>query len=154
MFRGDGRCLFRALVRGKQLQTSPNSHSPADETAMSDALRKEVVAELRKRRSEIEWAIEGDFETYCRSMELPGTWGGEPELLMASRCMNTDIDVFVIRQPAVKGRGPDVVRVQQYQGHHDGDGDTSSSTNVSGGRPVEILLDHGHYSTLQRRSRL
>ncbi|PWA75233.1 Ovarian tumor, otubain [Artemisia annua] len=54
---------------------------------LADELRAQVVDELLKRRKEIEWFIEGDFDVYVKRIEKPYVWGGEPELLMASHIL-------------------------------------------------------------------
>ncbi|GJZ70609.1 putative reverse transcriptase domain-containing protein [Tanacetum coccineum] len=46
-----------------------------------------VVDELLKRRKEIEWFIDGDFDVYVKRIEKPYVWGGGPELLMASNIL-------------------------------------------------------------------
>ena len=82
---GDGNCLFRAVARGEN-GTEPLR--PKEEDARSKELRAKAVAELVRQRKEIEWAIEGNFDSYVRRMSRNGEWGGEPELLMLSKAGN------------------------------------------------------------------
>ena len=83
---GDGNCLFRSVATSEQLSNSKSSPlTRAEEDARSKELRGQAVAELIRERKEIEWAIEGNFESYVRRMARNGEWGGEPELLMLSK---------------------------------------------------------------------
>jgi OTU domain-containing protein 6 len=63
--------------------------SPAEnlEKELADELRTKVADEFVKRRSDTEWFLEGDFDTYVRHMRKPHVWGGEPELLMSSHVL-------------------------------------------------------------------
>lgn len=70
---------------------------PESEGSAAHNLRLAVVAELRKRREEIEPFLPGiasDFEEYCRTMSHPMAWGGEPEMLMASHVLQRPITVY------------------------------------------------------------
>jgi len=99
---GDGRCLFRAVARGIAFGKGMAEVGEVDERFAADQLRVMCVGELRKRRTEIEWALEADFETYVERMAQPGTWGGEPELLMLSHALGRPIRVFI---PKAAGGG-------------------------------------------------
>lgn len=85
---GDGNCLFRSVAVGERAAQPGQSQPPlsrAEEDARSKELRAKAVAELIRERKEIEWAIEGNFDSYVRRMSRSGEWGGEPELLMLSK---------------------------------------------------------------------
>lgn len=84
---GDGNCLFRSVAVGERA-AQPGQSQPlnrVEEDARSKELRAKAVAELIRERKEIEWAIEGNFDSYVRRMSRSGEWGGEPELLMLSK---------------------------------------------------------------------
>ena len=53
------------------------------------------INELMKRREELEWIVEGDFEEYCANMRYPGAWGGEPEILVATHVLRRPIEVHM-----------------------------------------------------------
>lgn len=129
--RGDGRCLFRALARGRWAargQSSPSERAERDE---ADKLRSRAVAELKKHRQLLArfFVIEGDFGHYTRKMSNPHAYGGEPELLMLAKLLHLPIAVYiqndgVYRQIQVYGK--------QYQGN-----------------PLRILYSDGvHYDAL------
>ena len=85
---GDGSCLFRAIVQGAQLADAGEALSPDDEEKGARSLRQQVVQALRDHRDDIEPFLPGiapDFERYCEQMLRESTWGGEPELAMASQ---------------------------------------------------------------------
>lgn len=99
---GDGRCLFRSIAAARAVgvgSASPSGrgrrHSEAEETEAADRLREAAVDELIKRRSEVEWFVEGDFDRYCETMRQPRTWGGEPEILMLTHVLRAPIEVFM-----------------------------------------------------------
>mmetsp|Transcript_41465 Transcript_41465/g.120068 ORF Transcript_41465/g.120068 Transcript_41465/m.120068 type:complete len:228 (-) Transcript_41465:66-749(-) len=105
----DGRCLFRAIAAGVALSSGGNADSAgsADSTAgrrlvaaasnveSADKLRAAVVAELLRRREEVEWFLEEPFDKYVAKMSMPSTWGGEPELLMASHLLGHKLWVWM-----------------------------------------------------------
>ena len=96
---GDGRCLFRSVAIGVALRENDGGDGRDDdlgtETARADALRNAAVDELARRRTEVEWFIEGEFDAYCADMRRPNAWGGEPEILMLTHVVKTPIEVFV-----------------------------------------------------------
>lgn len=95
---GDGSCMFRACVQGHhQLQHGGQQLPAAAEYSKALALRQAVVEELRKNREDMEPFLPGiadDFDDYLAKMAQPGVWGGEPELLMASRVLQRPIAVY------------------------------------------------------------
>jgi len=92
---GDGRCLFRSVAIALALHRGEPRLSPTEETAEADRLRSAAVDDIRKRRDEVEWYIEGDFEAYCAHMRRPNAWGGEPEILSLARVLKITIEVFM-----------------------------------------------------------
>ncbi|PNG99728.1 hypothetical protein TSOC_014489, partial [Tetrabaena socialis] len=75
---GDGACMFRAIVQGAQMASRGKLAPLETEATAAHNLRLAVVAELRKRREEIEPYLPGiaaDFDEYCRMMSHPMAWG-------------------------------------------------------------------------------
>ena len=87
---GDGRCLFRSVAVAMALRDGGARPTPAEETREADRLREAAVDDLERRREEVEWFIEGDFEAYCTSMRRTRAWGGEPEILSLARVLGRD----------------------------------------------------------------
>jgi hypothetical protein len=50
--------------------------SEAAELLEADRLRGAAVDELVRRRAEVEWFVEGDFDRYCDAMRQPRAWWG------------------------------------------------------------------------------
>ena len=102
--QGDGRCLFRSLVVSKSITDSDDGVrilTPQREIFEADNLREKTIEELMRRREELEWIIEGDFDEYCKQMRYFNAWGGEPEILVASHVLKRPIDVNLA--PSRKG---------------------------------------------------
>ncbi|KAL9251442.1 OVARIAN TUMOR DOMAIN-containing deubiquitinating enzyme 4-like protein [Drosera capensis] len=91
----DGRCLFRAIVHGACLQSGEAAPDENRQRELADELRAKVVEELLKRRDEIQWFVEEDFDTYIKRIQQPYVWGGEPELVMAAHVLKTPISVYM-----------------------------------------------------------
>ncbi|KAI3809245.1 hypothetical protein L1987_25215 [Smallanthus sonchifolius] len=98
----DGRCLFRAIAHMVCLRNGEGAPDENQQKELADELRAQVVDELLKRRKEIEWFIEEDFDVYVKRIEKPYVWGGEPELLMASHVLKTAISVFMLERSTQK----------------------------------------------------
>lgn len=77
--------MFRSVALSEMMSIGKSQPPKTVEDARSKELRAKAVAELIKQRKEIEWAIEGDFNSYVRRMSRNGQWGGEPELFMLSK---------------------------------------------------------------------
>ncbi|KAH9328255.1 hypothetical protein KI387_000363, partial [Taxus chinensis] len=92
---GDGRCLFRAVAHGSCLRRGEAAPDESSQKKLADDLRARVADELVKRREELEWCIEGDFDTYVEQIKKPHVWGGEPELIMASHVLQMPITVYM-----------------------------------------------------------
>nr|XP_043631237.1 deubiquitinase OTUD6B-like [Erigeron canadensis] len=134
----DGRCLFRAIAHLVCLRNGEEAPDETRQMELADQLRAQVVDELFKRQKEIEWFIEGDFETYCKRMEKPFVWGGEPELLMASHVLKTTISVFMLERSSNK-----LFNIATYGKEYQQDK----------GSPIKVLFHgYGHYDILEEIS--
>ncbi|KAL4422289.1 hypothetical protein ABPG75_008486 [Micractinium tetrahymenae] len=67
------------------------------ETAQADELRHAVCDELLKRRNELYFFIDEDYDAYVTRMRQPRCWGGEPELAVATHVLQRPIAVFTKR---------------------------------------------------------
>lgn len=92
---GDGRCLFRSVAAATAIRADGARLPPDVETAEADRLRTLAVDQLSRRRAEVEWFIEGDFDAYCDAMRRPSAWGGEPEILMLTHVLASPVEVFM-----------------------------------------------------------
>lgn len=129
--RGDGRCLFRALARGRAVARGNSIPGERAEREEADLLRERAVAELIRYRELLArfFVIEGDFGQYTRKMSHPRTYGGEPELLMLAKLLHVPIAVYLMKN----GRYRQIqVYGKQYRGE-----------------PLRILYSDGvHYDAL------
>ena len=123
----------------------------AAEAAEARALRKSAVDELRRRRDEVGWAIEGDFDAYASRMERQSAWGGEIELLMLGHVLkDARIEVHMVTGDAagdVDGLldGKHATRVVARYAGDEGDA-CEASARVA----VPVLFDGiGHYHALR-----
>lgn len=129
--RGDGRCLFRALARGRIVAKGRSVPSERIEREEADHLRQKAVAELKKHRKLLtrSFVIEDDFTTYTKKMAHPRTYGGEPELLMLAKVLHVPIAVYIAKNGAYR-------QIQVYGKMYCGD-------------PLRILYSDGiHYDAL------
>eukprot|EP00899_Mesostigma_viride_P006198 jgi/Mesvir1/1557/Mv14536-RA.1 len=147
IIRGDGRCLFRAVVVSAAKVMGLRPPSPSEEAEAADLLRKQVVAEFQKRREEVEWFIEGDFDSYLRYMSQPTVWGGEPELLMLSHVLRWPIKVFI---PTRGQEYTHVTAIGTYGEEYATNGKDPSIVKD----PILLWYDGvGHYNALAERSK-
>lgn len=99
---GDGRCLFRALVKG-MAHNKGAMLSPREERDNADELRmavKEVICDNDKERVKYEEAliaitVEESLKRYCQRIGRPDFWGGESELLVLSKLCFQPIIVYI-----------------------------------------------------------
>mmetsp|Transcript_10330 Transcript_10330/g.18612 ORF Transcript_10330/g.18612 Transcript_10330/m.18612 type:complete len:504 (-) Transcript_10330:44-1555(-) len=101
--RGDGRCLFRSVARGRAFAMGLRDQWDENMERMeADRLRFRCIEELRQHRELLLTfcVIEGDFEKYCRRMSNPRTFGGEPELLMLALVLHCPIAVYLRKAPS------------------------------------------------------
>ncbi|CAA2938734.1 Hypothetical predicted protein [Olea europaea subsp. europaea] len=131
----DGRCLFRAIAHMACLRNEEKAPDENRQRELADELRAQVVEELLKRRKEVEWFIEEDFDAYVTRIKQPYVWGGEPELLMASHVLRTPISVFMI-----DGGTDSLIKIANY-------GEEYSKDEES---PINVLFHgYGHYDILE-----
>uniref|UniRef100_A0A453L411 Ubiquitin thioesterase OTU n=2 Tax=Aegilops tauschii subsp. strangulata TaxID=200361 RepID=A0A453L411_AEGTS len=129
---GDGRCLFRSVAHGECIRSGKPIPNENLQRKLADDLRTLVADEFIKRRTETEWFIEGDFDTYVSQIRKPHVWGGEPELLMASHVLQMPITVYM-REEAAGG----LIAIAEY-GQEYGKED-----------PIRVLYHGcGHYEAL------
>ncbi|XP_076902176.1 OVARIAN TUMOR DOMAIN-containing deubiquitinating enzyme 3-like [Bidens hawaiensis] len=131
----DGRCLFRAIAHLVCLRNGEEAPDDNKQRELADELRAQVVSELVKRRKEIEWFIEDDFDLYIKMIEKPYIWGGEPELLMASHVLKTTISVFMVEETTKK-----LLHISTYGKEYEKDDES----------PIKLLFHgYGHYDILE-----
>ncbi|PIN02239.1 hypothetical protein CDL12_25252 [Handroanthus impetiginosus] len=117
---GDGRCLFRALVKGMALNKGM-ALSPREERESADELRmavKEVICDDDKGRRQYEEAlvaitVEEPLRRYCQRIGRPDFWGGEAELLVLSKLCSQPIVVY-IPENEHGGWGSGFIPIQEY----------------------------------------
>ncbi|KAL2539808.1 OTU domain-containing protein [Abeliophyllum distichum] len=131
----DGRCLFRAIAHIACLRNGDKAPDENRQRELADELRAQVVEELLKRKKEVEWFIEEDFDAYVKRIQQPYVWGGEPELLMASHVLRTPISVFMIERSSGS-----LMKIANY-----GEGYHKDEEN-----PINVLFHgYGHYDILE-----
>ncbi|KAK2378853.1 hypothetical protein P8452_35460 [Trifolium repens] len=99
---GDGRCLFRALVKGMAYNKGV-ALNQREERENADELRmavKEAICENVGDRKLYEEAIiavtvDEPLQHYCRRILQPDFWGGESELLVLSKLCKQPIIVYI-----------------------------------------------------------
>lgn len=129
--RGDGRCLFRSLVRGHAVARGNPVPGERTEREEADQLRERAVEELIKYRKLLArfFVIEGDFGQYTKKMSHPRTYGGEPELLMLAKLLHVPIAVYIMKNGLYR-------QIQVYGKQYRG-------------QPLRILYSDGvHYDAL------
>lgn len=119
---GDGRCMFRALVKGMAINKSVTL-SPREERENADELRmaiKEVLCDNDKERHQYEEAIiaitvEESLKRYCQRIGRPDFWGGESELLVLSKLCRQPIVVYLPEHEHPKGgNGSGFIPIAEY----------------------------------------
>lgn len=117
---GDGRCLFRSLVQSHHAFKSTEEHGgekhwaalvQCDETQRADELRESVCKQLLKRKEDIQPFLEEEVGTYVAKMNLPSTWGGEPELVMAAYALDCSISVYSMQ---IDGDNRVLAKISEY----------------------------------------
>ncbi|XP_049408349.1 OVARIAN TUMOR DOMAIN-containing deubiquitinating enzyme 3 isoform X2 [Solanum stenotomum] len=102
---GDGRCMFRAMVKGMAFNKGVKLH-PRDERDDADELRmavKEAICDDEKERLKYEEAlvaitVEESLRRYCQRIGRSDFWGGESELLVLSKLCCQPIMVYIPEQ--------------------------------------------------------
>ncbi|XP_047306368.1 OVARIAN TUMOR DOMAIN-containing deubiquitinating enzyme 3 [Impatiens glandulifera] len=119
---GDGRCLFRALVKGMSFNKGI-ALSAREERENADDLRmavKEVICNSEKERSQYEEAliaitVEESLKRYCQRIGRPDFWGGESELLVLSKLCHQPIIVYIPEHEHTRGgQGSGFIPIAEY----------------------------------------
>ncbi|XP_073261484.1 OVARIAN TUMOR DOMAIN-containing deubiquitinating enzyme 3 isoform X2 [Populus alba] len=119
---GDGRCLFRSLVKGMAFNKGI-SLNPREERNNADELRmavKEVICDSKEERKQYEEAViaitvDESLKRYCQRIQRPDFWGGESELLVLSRLCNQPIIVYIPEhEHAGGGWGSGFIPIAEY----------------------------------------
>ncbi|CAA6655095.1 unnamed protein product [Spirodela intermedia] len=119
---GDGRCMFRALVKGmamnKGLKLNPQQEeNDADELRMAV---KEVICESGSGRLQYEEALvaitsENSLQRYCKLIGRADFWGGEAELLVLSKLCRQPVIVYIPEHEHAGGaRGHGYIPIAEY----------------------------------------
>ncbi|KAF3448991.1 hypothetical protein FNV43_RR09715 [Rhamnella rubrinervis] len=119
---GDGRCLFRALVKGMAFNKGI-ALGPREEREDADDLRmaiKEVICENDEEHRHYETAlvaitVEESLKRYCQRIGRPDFWGGESELLVLSKLCRQPIIVYIPEHEHTKGGwGSGFIPIAEY----------------------------------------
>ncbi|KAG8096640.1 hypothetical protein GUJ93_ZPchr0013g37960 [Zizania palustris] len=117
---GDGRCMFRALVKG-MAKNKGIQLTPMEEVQDADDLRmavKEVICDNETERQNYEQAIiaitvEESLRRYCHRIRRSDFWGGESEFLVLSRLCRQPIVIY-IPEREYRGRGNGFIPIAEY----------------------------------------
>ncbi|XP_026427328.1 OTU domain-containing protein At3g57810-like [Papaver somniferum] len=149
---GDGRCLFRALVKGMAINkgiglSQWQERNDADELRMAV---KEVICGSGKERRQYEEAliaitVEESLPRYCQRIEGSDFWGGESELLVLSKLCRQPIVVYIPEhEHNLGGWGGGFIPIAEY-----GDEFRKSSKNGEPRKAVKLLYSgKNHYDLL------
>lgn len=99
---GDGNCLFRALTQSYHVFEWDRANgipfeplSPEEESIRSEKLRQDICDMLVSQKEFVEPFLPScDVNSYASKMRENSTWGGEPELSMASLVLDARIGVY------------------------------------------------------------
>ncbi|XP_071720135.1 OVARIAN TUMOR DOMAIN-containing deubiquitinating enzyme 3 isoform X2 [Rutidosis leptorrhynchoides] len=149
---GDGRCMFRALVKGMAMNKSV-ALSPREERENADELRmaiKEVLCDSDKERHQYEEAliaitVDESLKRYCQRIGRPDFWGGESELLVLSKLCSQPIVVYIPEHEHSKaGNGYGFIPIAEY-----GADLLKGSRKVKAKKAVRLLYSgRNHYDLL------
>ncbi|KAK6144691.1 hypothetical protein DH2020_021511 [Rehmannia glutinosa] len=130
----DGRCLFRAIAHMSCLRNGEEAPDENRQRELADELRAQVVEELLKRRKEVEWFIEDEFDVYVKRIQQPYAWGGEPELIMCSHVLRVPISVYMKERSSSS-----LMKIANYGEEYKKDEENS----------IDVLFHgYGHYDIL------
>nr|ABF95145.1 OTU-like cysteine protease family protein, expressed [Oryza sativa Japonica Group] len=117
---GDGRCMFRALVKGMAKNkgiplTSREEVQDADDLRMAV---KEVICDDETERQKYEEAViaitvDESLRRYCHRIRRSDFWGGESELLVLSKLCRQPIIIY-IPEREYHGRGNGFIPIAEY----------------------------------------
>ncbi|KAK1426973.1 hypothetical protein QVD17_15655 [Tagetes erecta] len=149
---GDGRCMFRALVKGMAMNKNLTLN-PREERDNADELRlaiKEVLCDNAKERHQYEEAliaitVEESLKRYCQRIARPDFWGGESELLVLSKLCRQPIVVYIPEHEHTRaGYGSGFIPIAEY-GADFGKGSKQGKPK----KPVKLLYSgSNHYDLL------
>ncbi|KAL6142232.1 hypothetical protein ACLB2K_060515 [Fragaria x ananassa] len=149
---GDGRCLFRALVKGMAANKG-SPLSPREEKDNADELRmavKEVICENEEERLQYEAAlvaitVDESLKRYCQRIQQPDFWGGESELLVLSKLCRQPIIVYIPEHEHTNGgRSSGFIPIAEY-----GSEFSKGSRNRKPRKAVRLLFSgRNHYDLL------
>ncbi|XP_058109294.1 OVARIAN TUMOR DOMAIN-containing deubiquitinating enzyme 3 isoform X2 [Magnolia sinica] len=150
---GDGRCLFRALVKGMAINKGI-ALTPWQEKDDADELRtavKEVICGSEKERLQYEEAliaitVDESLKRYCQRIGSANFWGGESELLVLSKLCSQPIIVYIPEQEHSRGsRGSGFIPIAEYGGEFR----KASKKGKKPRQPVRLLYSgRNHYDLL------
>ncbi|XP_052174158.1 OVARIAN TUMOR DOMAIN-containing deubiquitinating enzyme 3 [Diospyros lotus] len=145
---GDGRCLFRALVKGMAFSKGI-ALNPQKEREDADELRmavKEVICDNDKERLQYEEAlvaitVEESLKRYCQRIRRSDFWGGESELLVLSKLCCQPIIVYIPKHEHTRGGwGSGFIPIAEYG---------TEFGNAKGRKIVRLLYSgNNHYDLL------
>lgn len=118
---GDGRCLFRALVKG-MARNKGVSLSPRQERDDADELRiavKEIICGSDNERPQYEEAlisitVDESLKRYCQRIERSDFWGGESEMLVLSKLCRQPIVVYIPEHEHKGAWGAGFIPIAEY----------------------------------------
>ncbi|CAL9119564.1 unnamed protein product [Musa textilis] len=150
--KGDGRCMFRALVKG-MANNKGLVLNPRQETDEADELRmavKEVICDSETERPQYEEAliaitVDESLKQYCQRIERSDFWGGESELLVLSKLCQQLIIIYIPEHEHTHGaRGNGFIPITQY-----GSEFGKKSRNGKQRAPVKLVYSgRNHYDLL------
>jgi len=150
---GDGRCMFRALVKG-MARNKGITLTPRQEREEADELRtavKEVICENHEERDQYQEAViaitvDEPLKRYCQRVGRSDFWGGESELLVLSKLCHQPIIVYIPENEHRNGTGGSgFISIAEYGiEYHEGSGKTRRRKVVrllySGGNHYDLLI--------------
>ncbi len=152
--KGDGRCMFRALVLGLALAKGKHVGARSEETeadtlrvAAAEALcRSSKIADDRFADSVMNVTSEyGTIDEYCHLVRTPDFWGGNAELMVLSDVLTQPITVYRPERE-VRGKGSGYVPMVFYGLEH--------KKRKEGAKPkptINLVYSSGnHYDLLVR----
>lgn len=146
--RGDGKCMFRAIALGLARNQGRFLGSDAEERE-ADNLRlavAEALCRTPKRRRQFGQAVialeaEDTLKNYCRRIQSPSFWGGEPEMMVLSQMLK--VPIFVYLSDSEYGGTSGFTVIQKY-----GEKYRKGTKDSPPRRPVRLLFTGGNHFDL------
>ncbi|XP_057741236.1 OVARIAN TUMOR DOMAIN-containing deubiquitinating enzyme 3 isoform X1 [Arachis stenosperma] len=149
---GDGRCMFRALVKGMAYNKGV-SLNQRKETEDADELRRAVKEVLCDNNGErklykealIAITVAESLPRYCQRIARSDFWGGESELLVLAKLCKQPIIVYIPEHEYTgSGWGSGFIAIAEY-----GSEFKNGTTNRTPKKPVRLLFSgKNHYDLL------